>query len=154
MLGHMVASKPSAAPHLDVVTSFFHFGAHFGDDFLRQVFGPNLRIFHALIEDGGLLHDQLAAERRFVEGEYVLEFLLREPRGIELGDVVHDLRAAGGVFRVEFGRDFIQILAEHRIGLQKDALGPLDDARNQGAVERGRGASGARSSCMMVTESW
>src|SRR5215510_15993200 len=97
-----MSSGPSRqrAPHLDVVTSFFPFGADFGDDFLRQVFGPNLRIFHALIEDGWLLHDQLATERRLVEGKDVLEFLLREPRGIELGNVVHDLRAAGSVFRV------------------------------------------------------
>src|SRR5262249_23019698 len=71
-----ISSDP---PHLDVVTSFFHFGAHFGDDLLRQVFGPSLRIFHALIQDGRLLHDQLAAERRLVEGQRVLELLLREP---------------------------------------------------------------------------
>src|SRR5262249_33009115 len=97
-----ISSGPSCerAPHLDVVTSFFHFGAHFGDDLLRQVFGPSLRIFHALIEDGGLLHDQLAAERGLVESAHVLELLLREPRGIELGNVVHELRAAGGVFRM------------------------------------------------------
>src|SRR5215467_11156865 len=100
MIGHMVASKPSAAPHLDVVTSFFHFGAHLGDNLLRQVLGPSLRSFHALIENGGLLHDQLAAERRLVEREYILELLLRESGGIELGNLVHELRAAGAVFVV------------------------------------------------------
>src|SRR5262245_62776548 len=95
MIGHMVASKLSAASHLDVVTSFFHFGAHFGDNLLRQFLGPSLRSFHALIENGGLLRDQLAAERRLVEGERILELLLREARGIELGKLVNELRAAG-----------------------------------------------------------
>src|SRR5262249_62408539 len=100
MIGHMVASKPSAAPHSDVVTSFFHFRAHLGDNLLRQVLGPSLRSFHALIEDSGLLHDQLTAERRLVAGESILELLLAEPRGIELGNLVHEFRAAGAVFAV------------------------------------------------------
>src|SRR5262249_45008585 len=68
---------------LDVVTSLFHFATHLGDNLLRETFGPGLRSLHALIEDSGLLGQQLAAERRLVEGKRVLEFLLGEAGGVE-----------------------------------------------------------------------
>src|SRR5262245_4359971 len=121
---------------LDLVPSLLHFRAHLADDLLRQAVGPGLGILHALIEDVGLLREQLAAERRFVEGERVLELLLGEARGIELGHVVQEFRAAGSEFRTQLERDFVEVLAQGRIGLQEYALGLFDDARNQGIIER------------------
>src|SRR5262245_34707197 len=124
---------------LDFVPSLLHFRAHLADDLLRQAVGPGLGVLHALIEDIGLLGEQLAAERRLVKGECVLELLLAEARGIELGHVVQEFCAAGRVFRTQLERDFVEVLAQGRIGLQEYAFGLLDDAWNQGIVKR-RGA--------------
>src|SRR5262245_8094684 len=123
-------------PRLDLVPSLLHFRTHLADDLLRQPVGPGLGVLHALIEDVGLLRQQLFAERRLVERERILELLLGEARGIELGHVVQEFRAAGSVFRTQLERDLVQVLAQGRIGLQEYALGLLDDARNQGVVER------------------
>src|SRR5437773_870723 len=74
--GHRIVRFP--APRLDLVPPLLHFRPHLGDDLLRQLVSPGLGVFHALIEQVGLLRQELAAERRLVEGECVLELLLRE----------------------------------------------------------------------------
>src|SRR5262245_63239378 len=113
---------------LDLLPSLPHFRSHRADCLLRQAVGPGLGVLHALIEDIGLLGEQLAAERRLVEGERVLELLLAEARGIELGHVVQEFRAAGSVFRTQLERDLVQVLAQGRIGLQEYALYLIADA--------------------------
>src|SRR5262249_43221665 len=104
------------------------------DDLFRQLVGPVLGILHALIQDRGLLRHQFLSKRRPVKGERVLELLLAEARGVDPGEIVLDFHAAAGVIGVQLGGDFIQILAEHRIGPQEDNLGLLDDTRHKGLV--------------------
>src|SRR5258708_19076863 len=101
LTGRTPATTPVVcnAPHdlqlaSDIVAPFFHFATHLSDNLSRQSFGPRLRSLHALVEDDRLLRHQLTAERRFVEGERVLEFLLGEVGGVELGHLGENLRAA------------------------------------------------------------
>src|SRR5262245_61516782 len=130
------APRGSSRQRLDFMPSLFHFGAHPVDYLLRQSVRPNLRISHALIENPRLFRKQLAAEGRFVKGERVLEFLLLESGGVKLGGVVQDFRSTRRVVRAQLGGDLIEVFAQHRIGLQENALGLLDNPGDDRLVER------------------
>src|SRR5262245_22498347 len=121
----------------DLVAALLHLDAEFADDLLRQAVRPDLRILHALVENDRLLADQLAPERRLVEGERVFELLLGEAAGVDPRCIVEELGAAGHVFHAQLGSDIAQVLTQHRIGPQQDDARLLDHADDDRLVDRG-----------------
>src|SRR3954471_18096064 len=80
---------------LDLGLNFFsspsHLAAELGDDFVRELVRPLVDVAGALIEDHRLLRDDLAADRRLVKCQHILELLLCELGGVKAGTVVEQL---------------------------------------------------------------
>src|ERR1700754_4977241 len=68
----------------DVLAAFLHLGAELAVDDLGKLLRPLVHIGHAELDRPRLAGEQLLAERRLVEGDEVLQFLLGELVGIDL----------------------------------------------------------------------
>src|SRR5437868_4362076 len=95
---------------LDLFSSPSHLGAELGDNFVRELVRPLVDVAGALIEDHRLLADDLAADRRLVERQHILELLLGEPRGIKAGAVVEQLGGSRSELGLQLGCHFVEIL--------------------------------------------
>src|SRR5438067_482667 len=95
---------------LDFLAALLHFGAEHAVDGFAEVRRPLLHIGHAELDRPGLGRKQFLAERGFVEGDEVLQFLLGKLVGVDLRHAVADLLlAAGEVFRDD-GSDLGEVL--------------------------------------------
>src|SRR5215475_11057660 len=120
---------------LDLFSSFPHLGAELGDDLVHELVRPLVDVAGALIEDQRLLRDDLAADRRLVECQHVLELLLGELRRIKARAIVEQLRGSRRELSLQLGRHFVEILAQHWIGLQEQRAPPLNDPGNDRVVD-------------------
>src|ERR1043165_10043427 len=117
------SAMTAAQARLEIMALFLHLGAEAIHPLLADLASPLLNIFERLIEHLRLDTRHLLAQRRLVEGEHVLQFLLGETVGIELRRIAHELVAARRKFGAQLGGNVVEVLGELRIGLQQRALG-------------------------------
>src|SRR6266568_365968 len=111
----------------DFLAALLHLGAELAVDGLGKDLRPLVHIGHAELDCPGFGRQQLLAERRLVEGDEVLQLLLGELVGIDLGHAVANfLFAAGEVLGNDHG-DLVEILLIVEVALQQRVLGLLDE---------------------------
>src|SRR5947209_4832961 len=85
----MVFSLPRPIPGQEperlhkALAALLHLGAELGVDFGRKRARPVVRGLHGFLQRLGFFGNELLPERRFVERQRVLEFLLGEMRGVD-----------------------------------------------------------------------
>ena len=120
----------------DLLAALAHLGAEFTVDGFGEILRPAVHVGHAELNGAGLARQQLLAERRLVEGDEVLQFLLGKLVGVDVRHAVADfLFAAGKLLRDDHG-DFVEILLVVQVGAQQRILGLLHDIGNGARVHR------------------
>src|SRR6185369_11501644 len=133
-----ISTPPEVAFGSDILAALLHLGAELAVDGFGKGLRPLVHVGHAELDGAGLTREQLLAERRLVEGDEILQFLLGELVGVDLRHAVADfLFAAGEILGHDLG-DLVEILLIVQIALQQHVLGLLDEIGNGVGVHRAR----------------
>src|ERR1700730_13819868 len=114
----------------DLLAAFAHLGAELGVDDFGETLRPLVHIGHRKLNCLGLGGPKFLAERRFVEGHEVLQFLLGKLAGIDLRHALADLLLAAGEALGDNDGDLVEVFLIVQISLQQRILGMRDDVGN------------------------
>src|ERR1700732_4857896 len=108
-----------------ILAALFHLGAELSIDHLGKATRPLVHIGDAELNGLWLRHEQLLTERRFVKSDEVLQLLLGELVGVELGHAFPDFLLTAGKILGDDHRDLVEILLVVEKFLRKGSLGLL-----------------------------
>src|SRR2546423_15293505 len=73
-----ISTPPEVAFGSDILAALLHLGAELAVDGFGEGLRPLVHVGHAELDGAGLAREQLLAERRLVEVDEILQFLLGE----------------------------------------------------------------------------